>query len=161
MASRKTAIIVFIAACLLLGGAQARAQERFLDNGDGTVTDTLTGLMWAQSDNQGDVDWPQARQWVRYTLPDTLGARYGDWRLPTLEELQTLFVDDPGYAGYEAECGRTVRVAPAIRLSCSWVWTSEERSITARLFNFTRGHHYMDRKAHDRGYRALAVRPAR
>lgn len=136
----------------------ALAGERFSDNGDGTVTDQAQNLMWAKFDNQGNIDWKQAERWIRFTFPDTIQARYEDWRMPTLAELQTLYVDDPQYDGYETDCGQVVRITPAIRLSCGWVWAADTQAITAAVFNFHRGIHYTERMAHYRGYRALAVR---
>lgn len=134
------------------------AGERFTDNGDGTVTDHELGLMWSKFDNQGDINWRDAQQWVRYTFPYTLPTPYENWRLPTLAELQSLYVRNNAYAGYETDCGQRVKIVSAIQLSCGWVWTSESRSITARLFNFHRGYHYTDRMAKTRAYRALPVR---
>ncbi len=49
-------------------------------------------------------------------------------------------------------------MVPEIQLSCGWVWTSEVKSITARVYNFQRGYHYMELKRHWRAYRALPVR---
>ena len=144
--------------CILLAAGSVAAQERFRDNGDGTVTDSDHNLMWSQTDNQGDIDWKQAARWVRFTFPDTIAARYDDWRLPTLAELRTLYVADPSYDGYETDCGQVVRITPAIRLSCGWVWTADTEAITAAVFNFHRGVHYTERMAHYRGHRALAVR---
>jgi len=147
--------------CLLLFFAFSTvfAGERFTDNGDGTITDHRLGLVWSQTDNHGDISWRAARQWVRYTFPYTLPSAYHEgWRLPTLEELQSLYVRDEDYAGYEADCGQQVRIVPQIRLSCSWVWAAEHHTITARVFNFQRGYHYMDRMVHDRAYRVLPVR---
>lgn len=139
-------------------GSAVQAGDRFTDNGDGTVTDHQLGLMWAKTDNQGDINWKEANQWVKYTFPDTLEKRYDNWRLPTLEELQSLYIRDKSYAGYETDCGQKVKMVPDIRLSCGWVWTSEKRSITARLFNFHRGYHYTDRMVKTRAYRVLPVR---
>ena len=136
----------------------AIAGERFADNGDGTITDHSRRLMWANADNQGDVDWKQAERWIRFTFPDTIEARYNDWRMPTLAELQSLYLQDPHYDGYETDCGQVVRMAPLIRLSCGWVWAAETQAITAAVFNFQRGIHYTDRMVHYRGHRALAVR---
>jgi hypothetical protein len=45
------------------------------DNGDGTVTDNLTGLMWQQEDSDEN------------NCKDLELAGYSDWRLPTLKEL--------------------------------------------------------------------------
>jgi hypothetical protein len=79
--------------------------------------------------------------------------------MPTLEELQSLYVRDKDYKGYEADCGQRVKIVQEIRLSCGWVWAAGKKSITARVYNFQRGYHYTDRMVHKRAYRALAVRP--
>ena len=147
-------------ACLLCNLAVARAGARFIDNGDGTVTDHKLGVMWGKTDNQGDIDWKSAERWVKYTFPFSLPQdKQEGWRLPALEELQSLFIRDKGHKGYETDCGQRVKIVPEIRLSCGWVWASEKRSITARGFNFERGYHYTDRMVHKKAYRALPVRP--
>jgi hypothetical protein len=135
------------------------AAERFTDNGDGTVTDHKLRLMWAKTDNQGDIDWKGAVRWARFSFPLTLPEEMREgWRLPTLEEIQSLYVSDESYEGYETDCGQHVYMTPQIELSCGWVWASQRRSITARVFNFQRGYHYTDRIVHRRAYRALPVR---
>jgi len=134
------------------------AADRFIDNGDGTVTDLQQGLMWGAFDNQGDISWQEAKRWVGFTFPYTIEKSYDNWRLPTVSELQNLYVPDQGNRGYQADCGKTVHIIPQIHLSCAWVWSAETRSITARVFNFSRGDNYMDRMATRRGFRALAVR---
>ncbi|MGD8961062.1 MAG: DUF1566 domain-containing protein [Desulfobacterales bacterium] len=153
-------MLVILIAGILIGGAPALASDRFIDNGDGTVTDRKQNLMWSKTDNQGDINWIQADKWVRFTFPDTIPKRYDNWRMPTLAELQSLLVEDKSAKGYETECGQWVKTVPEIRLSCGWVWTSETDPIapTARIFNFDNVYHYTVRKAHKRGYRALPVR---
>ncbi len=153
--SLATAALLFLLLCHPVG---VRAQQRFIDNGDGTVTDRRLNVMWSKTDNQGDITWQDAEKWVRYTFPYTLDTVYNDWRLPTLEELRSLYVTDADYAGYETDCGQNVKIAPDIQLSCGWVWTSEKKAITARVFNFNRGYHYTDRMVHYKAYRALPVR---
>jgi hypothetical protein len=143
---------------LLVIGSLALAGDRFTDNGDGTVTDHQLGVMWAKSDNQGDIDWRGAERYCKWTFPFTIPTRYDNWRMPTMEELRTLYVRDKKYKGYETDCGQKVKVVSEIRLSCGWVWTSEVKSITARVFNFQRGYHYMELKRHWKAYRALPVR---
>ncbi len=66
---------------------------RFTDNGNGTVTDNLTGLMWTKdaSPEAGGVgvekvNWETA---LNYCNGLTLGE-YTDWRLPNVKELQSL-----------------------------------------------------------------------
>ena len=154
----KLSNLLIMAICILLISTPAIGGERFTDNGDETVTDHQLGLMWARTDNQGDINWKQATQWVRYTFGDTLVKRYDNWRLPTLAELQSLYVHDKAYEGYETDCGQRVKIVPEIKLSCGWVWTSETSAIQARIFNFNRGYHYTDRMVHNKAYRALAVR---
>ena len=150
------AIVMF---CVLAALTSAGAGERFSDNGDGTVTDYLLDIMWSRTDNQGDISWKQAERWVRFTFPHTIRVSYDDWRLPTLAELKSLYVEDRSYAGYETACGQVVRLPPVIRLSCGWVWAADTPSaVTAAAFNFHRGYPYTDRMVHYRAYRALAVR---
>ena len=151
--------IVFSLTCIVCLTA-AWGGARFTDNGDGTVTDHQRGLMWAKTDNQGDINWKQAQRWVKYTFGDTLTSRYDNWRLPTLEELQSLVAPEKNTAEYETDCGQWVKIVPEIRLSCGWVWTAETDPIApvARIFNFDNVYHYTVRMAHNRGYRVLAVR---
>ena len=58
--------------------------NEFADNGDGTITDNATGLMWSQDDNGEGVDWTDA---LSYAENSEL-AGYSDWRLPNVKELQ-------------------------------------------------------------------------
>lgn len=134
------------------------AGDRFTDNGDGTVTDHQLGVMWAKTDNQGNINWRQAEKWVKFTFPYTIGKKYENWRLPTLSELQSLYVNDKTYKGYETDCGQRVKIVPEIRLSCGWIWASETSAIQAFIFNFHRGYHYADLMRHNRDYRTLPVR---
>lgn len=60
--------------------------NRFADNGDGTVTDSATGLMWQKADDGNSRDWEDA---MSYAENLTL-ANYSDWRLPNAKELQSL-----------------------------------------------------------------------
>jgi len=122
----RLAIIAFAIFFWLLPVA---AGERFTDNGDGTVTDHELGLMWSKTDNNGDINWIQAEKWVKFTFPLTLEKNYDNWRLPTLKELQSLEVTDTKGNGYETDCGQRVKITPQIRLSCGWVWTSEENPL--------------------------------
>jgi hypothetical protein len=152
--------LTIIVAAIVFIFLPLHAGERFTDNGDGTITDHELGLMWAKTDNHGNIDWIQAEKWVKYTFPYTLKKMYENWRLPTLKELQSLVVTDKNYRGYETDCGQWVRTTPMIQLSCGWVWTSESdpRAPTVRIFNFDNVYHYTVRKAQRRGYRALPVR---
>lgn len=58
----------------------------FFDNGDGTVTDYATGLMWQQDDSGSTHNWEAA---LAYAENLEL-AGYRDWRLPNAKELQSI-----------------------------------------------------------------------
>ncbi len=74
------------------------SDNRLTDNGDGTVTDTLTGLMWLKDGScLGEKNWgssliaisdlnnnPKTHKCHDYT------ADYSDWRLPAIDELESL-----------------------------------------------------------------------
>jgi len=60
---------------------------RFVDNGDATITDTLTGLMWQQWADTTERKWENS---IGYCNSLTL-AGYNDWRLPNVLELESLF----------------------------------------------------------------------
>ena len=68
---------------------------RFTDNGNGTVTDNLTGLIWLK-DAQcfGDVAWATALSNANTLNSGECGleddSSEGDWRLPNVRELQSL-----------------------------------------------------------------------
>ncbi len=158
MSRRLPSIRCIVIIALLLLHTSATAGERFSDNGDGTVTDHKMGIMWATTDNQGDISWRQAVKWVKFTFPYTIGKTYDNWRLPTLKELESLYVPQKKYSGYETDCGQWVKIVKAIKLSCGWVWSSDTSAIQAKIFNFHRGYHYMDRMVHNKAYRALPVR---
>ena len=66
----------------------AVAQEGFVDNGDGTVTDTKRNLMWQKGDNGKEVAFEEAREYSRSLR---LGG-YADWRLPKADERETAVV---------------------------------------------------------------------
>jgi len=80
---------------------------RFTDNGNGTVTDNLTGLIWLRnanctdtvgginkSDSGGVLSWANALTWSNNLASGFCGlsddSSAGDWRLPNVLELQSL-----------------------------------------------------------------------
>ena len=65
----------------------------FVDNGDSTITDYATGLMWAQNDSGSDapdgLNWEEALAYGEtQNAANYLG--YSDWRLPSVKELQSI-----------------------------------------------------------------------
>jgi len=64
-----------------------------VDNGDGTITDRATGLMWEQGGSSSLLYYNQAKDYVS-RLNREGSSGYTNWRMPTLEELWSLL--EPG-----------------------------------------------------------------
>ncbi len=105
--SRLTALPVLIA-CFISGPAQA-------GNEPPGQTIRINGLEWALATNGENIKWPEA---VEYCAQLTL-AGHKDWRLPTLDELESLH--DP-----EAESGEGIRSPFSIEDCCLWSGESLE-----------------------------------
>ena len=161
MSNYKTCLSVFLCFFLVLGAIAAAAQERFIDNGDGTVTDTQLDLMWAQTDNQADIFWEQVPSWIKNKFTNQIGSQYDDWRLPTLSELESLYLESPDYNGYETQCGHNVKMVPAIKISCILVWTSDTVMGLPLAFNYYLGNPFTVDLTDKNGCRVLPVRRIR
>ncbi len=61
----------------------------FTDNGDSTITDNSTGLMWTQNDSGQGLNWEEALAWV-VTKNSESYLGHNDWRLPNAKELQSI-----------------------------------------------------------------------
>lgn len=76
----------------------ASASPRFTDNGNGTVRDNLTGLIWLKDANCFSIhsfhDWTTALSLSNALAAEacglTDGSAPGAWRLPNIRELQSL-----------------------------------------------------------------------
>jgi hypothetical protein len=158
MSNYRIYLSIFLGFWLVLGTIAANAQERFIDNGDGTVTDTQLDLMWAQTDNQADIFWEQAPTWIKTKFANQIGPQYDDWRLPTLRELKSLYLESANYNGYETQCGHTVKMVPAIRISCILVWTSDTALGLPLVFNYYLGNPFTVDMTDKNGCRVLPVR---
>lgn len=68
----------------------------YTDNGDGTISDNATGLMWTESrgwwgsGNISTPTWNVAIDWAEGLVL----ASYDDWRIPNIEELYSILVKD-------------------------------------------------------------------
>ena len=61
----------------------------FADNGDGTITDDATGLMWSKDDSGSGLNWEEALAWAQEKNSENyLG--HSDWKLPDAKELQSI-----------------------------------------------------------------------
>ncbi len=81
-------------------------QQAYLNNGDGTVTDLVTGLMWQQNAADEKMSWDEAMAGA-----DTCSTGgYADWRLPDIKELYSLIQ----FSGTDPSSGSTVNLVPFI-----------------------------------------------
>ncbi len=79
-------------------GNKYYGKNDFTGNGDGTITDRATGLMWAQNDCATKMNWVQTLAWVQQqNAQNHLG--HNDWRLPNAKELQSIldYTRSPDY----------------------------------------------------------------
>lgn len=111
-------------------GGSSCAGSRFIDNGNGTVTDNLSSLVWEKKTDDGSIhDWDDSYTWsaappyqetgtVFTSFLPSLNAGAGfagsnGWRLPTLPELQSIEHDYSCTAG-SCVCGVFPCVDPAL-----------------------------------------------
>ncbi|TSA35333.1 MAG: DUF1566 domain-containing protein [Verrucomicrobiaceae bacterium] len=72
-----------------LRGNPGYGKNDLRDNGDGTVTDRATGLVWSKDDSGTGMNWQSALAWVqKMNAAKFLG--HDDWRLPNVKELQSI-----------------------------------------------------------------------
>ncbi len=130
--------------------ADALTGVRFIDNGDGTITDTQTGLMWEKKDDDGGLNdkdltflWEDEfpDQSIHEWLSELNGhtnvstsqsgfAGYTDWRIPTVIELQTILgVTEGTCGGASGPC-----VDPIFNTGCTSSCTVISCSCTAESF---------------------------
>ncbi|MGD8623228.1 MAG: DUF1566 domain-containing protein [Anaerolineae bacterium] len=108
----------------------------FVDNGDGTVTDHATGLIWSQDDSgdglntgpRSGMTWEDALAWVEQKNAENyLG--YSDWRLPNAKEMQSILdydraPDATASAAIDPVFNITQITNEAGQADYPWFWTS-------------------------------------
>jgi hypothetical protein len=115
------------------------SEERFLDNGDGTVTDKCTGLIWqketADIDEDGAIGDGDLLNWqdaLKYCESLDL-ADHRNWRLPNMRELQSII-----------DYGRiNPAIDPIFGTALDWYWSSTsyvDSSVYAWGVRFNSGH---------------------
>lgn len=122
------------------GTVQVGATLSYTDNGDGTITDNNTGLMWEKkSFDESLHDWRFAFEWSGDDAPfgtiwdwlDDINAEggtgfagYNDWRIPNVRELLSL-----------VDYGRSARaIDPVFHTACEPGCTVTTCSCTAHSF---------------------------
>ena len=110
------------------------------------VKDTSTGLEWLAGPDR-NTTWDEARSWV-----ENLTVAGRGWRMPTREELKTLYQKGAG----------TRNMTPLLETTGWWVWSGETKdSSSAWAFDFHRGRELWSPRTSSRGPRSFAVRSRR
>ena len=108
---------------------------RFTDNGNGTVTDNLTGLIWLKNANcSWAKDWGTALSDVNSLASGSCGlsdgSKAGQWRLPNVKELQSLIDFAYSYPALSnaVGTGQWVEGNPFIDVESGGYWSSTTRA---------------------------------
>lgn len=98
---------------------------QFSPSGEGILTDQTTGLVWEEHGSRYPLTWEGAQAHVRRLNKNEYGGRT-DWRLPTIEELTTLFTGrtEPGDFCLE----------PAFDPNKARLWSSDAKAFTAAWY---------------------------
>lgn len=118
-------------------------EGRFVARDDGVVVDTKTGLEWFVGPDT-DTTWDEAKSWV-----ESLPVDSGEWRMPTRDELSSLYSKGAGSHNH----------TPLLKTTGGYVWTGETvGSSYAWGFCFDIGDAYWPRRTYSETARAFAVR---
>ena len=116
--------------------------KRFVDNGDGTVTDLETKLIWKQTDSFQDTskwnNWFRAQEYIQSLNIDKF-AGYSDWRMPTLEEAESLHDENHSIKDMDRmDIFISSAFSPGGGFTC---WSSNEMPhATAAIYYYRYGH---------------------
>jgi len=112
---------------------------------DGILADPENGLEWVWVDNGRNVDWDSAKAFC-----ERLDVAGRGWRLPTMDELETL-------VGRDSRFG--FKIVEPLWLTACCVWSSEEHgSISAWYMGFDAGERGFVTRDYQDDARALCVR---
>ncbi len=118
----------------------------FCKYADGIVSDKNTGLEWLAGPDR-NATWDEAKSWVA-----NLTVAGGGWRMPTREELRTLYQKDAG----------TRNMTPLLETTGWWVWSGETKdSSAACYFFFDSGREFWVSRSNSIISRGFAVRSRR
>ncbi len=137
---------------------------RYVDNGDGTVTDLAQGLMWKQEDSYQELkkwmNWKMAGDYIA-ELNSNQFAGHADWRLPTRDELASLYDEKKSIPWKYYWTVNQVHMDPIFGYTSCCFWSSEVKDDTyAWTFNFIRGKAYPSPRQGP-GLSLSAIRPVR
>jgi len=96
-------------------------ENRYIDCGNGTVTDTVTGLVWTKDAGSGTSSYAGTSWWAPEIMHGqgglTDGSENGDWRLPTQAEWAAT-IEQAVNLGCTSENGYTVSLTDVTGTRC-------------------------------------------
>lgn len=125
------------------------ASERYVALGDGSVRDNETGLLWADKDNGGDIDWPDAMRFCEAMGPG--------WGLPSAEDLMRIY-DAQRQVHQECIGQLHCAITPLISLTGLTPWTRQANGESEAWYVYLAdGKPYAYASGNTQGKRALCV----
>ena len=97
----------------------------FNDVGDGTILDESTQLLWEKGGSPYPVTWYEAQNYLQESNYQGF-AGYSDWRLPTVNELMSLFIENVGPHPYCFE--------PVFDTTQQRIWSADKKSFVAAWY---------------------------
>lgn len=136
----KTALCTVLIGCMIAFPSSIQAEERI-------YKDLQSGLMWQMADNGADISWFKAKEYCA----DLQSGGFDDWRMPTQDELATL------YRLEGTETGEYY-VLSDIQLSACCQWASDSAGAKVASFDFAYGNRDWGHPRSTVEARVLAVR---
>ncbi|MBT5029223.1 MAG: DUF1566 domain-containing protein [Nitrospinaceae bacterium] len=116
------------------------ASNRFVDNENGTITDSQINVIWKKTDSFQDtkkwLNWYKGQDYVEIANLERI-AGYEDWRFPTQDEAWSLFdLDYKNTDKYGDEIYLAAIFEPG---SAGTTWTLDERDSSALVIQYEDG----------------------
>ena len=114
--------------------------SRFIDNGNGTITDTTTNLMWKKTDSFQDTkkwkNWFTGHEYMQIVNLERFGG-HEDWRYPFDEEAYSLFeLEKTSQDKY----GDDIYLDPIFEAGSAGVtWTEDTKDSSALIIQYEDG----------------------
>lgn len=151
------------------GELQKGVVRSFTDNGDGTVTDNVTGLMWEKHSDDGTIHdkdnlytWSSAFASKVAALNSASFANHDDWRVPNIFELESLrnmgAANPATYSAFNSSCsnGCAITTCSCTRSYNDWSSSTDHAYPSyAWYVSFSDGFTGADLKTREFGVRAV------
>ncbi len=130
----------------------------FILMSNGVVIDKKRKWMWARTDNGSKISVEQAKEYVKtFRL-----AGHQDWRIPDIQELETLMVkNSPNDFAPTEGCSGNYQIHPFFQLTCCCPWALQDNGTRPAAFPFIQkvsGGSMWHHKSNTIGNRILPIR---